>query len=103
MTARGGVGVGVGVLLTIAGVGLSAGELAGGGLLTVLAGGLAGGLLAGVSAAGFIITASTRSLTPAVLSCTMPSVERSNCVLDCLILVMMRSSPTLACTSRITS
>src|SRR5438552_52370 len=98
MTARGGVGVGVGALLTIVGAGLGAGGLAGGELLTAFAVGLAG-----VSAAGFIITAKTRSLTPAVLSCTMPSVERSNCVLDCLILVMIKSSPTFACTNRTTS
>ncbi len=45
----------------------------------------------------------SRSLAPAVRKATRLSTDVSKCVFDCLILAMMMSSESFACSSRITS
>src|ERR1700683_1215697 len=70
-------------------------------------GGMAAGAVvvtgAGASESGDIMKGISRSLAPAVRKATRPSIEVSNLVLDCLILVMMMSSEILAWRRRMTS
>src|ERR1019366_3080136 len=60
-------------------------------------------VVAGASVDGSIMKLMRRSVAPAVRKANRPSIEVSKRVLDCLILVMMMSSESLACKSLMTS